>query len=395
MIKKNCIFTIVSKNYLRYAKTLLESIIETSTDCDFYLCLSDKHELEDEIFYKKGVYVVEAINIDLPNFFDMVTRYDVTSFNTAIKPFMFKWLFKNGYKNCVYLDPDIYVYKNLNHLFEKLELEHSALLTPHITQPYYDNCTPGHLDFLKSGLYNLGFIGLSLEKEDVMSFVEWWGNMLQTQCLVDYNKGLFYDQKWCDFIPSFIENVKIISNSGYNVAYWNISHRHLEICQNNLFTTNKDLLVFFHFSGLSEKNLISVHQNRYSTFPNFACKKIFSDYRLKLNKNAKNFRNLSYLYDKTPSGIVLSPIVRQAYRDNNIHPIHGSMKDIEEKLISTCRYVISSQGVLKYTSLMETVYNARPDLQIFFNLSNNGLKKYIKWFHSSGVLEYNIDRRLV
>ena len=42
-------------------------------------------------------------------------------------------------------------------------------------------------------------------------------------------EGLFVDQKWIDLVPGFYPDVGIIHHPGYNVAYWNLHCRRVEI----------------------------------------------------------------------------------------------------------------------------------------------------------------------
>ena len=98
---------------------------------------------------------------------------------------------------------------------------HDAVVTPHLTEPLKDKRKPCDLDILRSGVYNLGFLAVKSTKQ-VRGFIEWWADKLADHCRVAIADGIFVDQKWCDFLPSFVEKVLVDHNPGMNVAYWNL-----------------------------------------------------------------------------------------------------------------------------------------------------------------------------
>ncbi len=57
-------------------------------------------------------------------------KYDILELNTNVKPSFLRYLLNSGIEELVYLDPDIFVYKELTPIFDALS--HSAIvLTPH------------------------------------------------------------------------------------------------------------------------------------------------------------------------------------------------------------------------------------------------------------------------
>ncbi len=41
------------------------------------------------------------------------------------------------------------------------------------------------------------------------------------------HRGLFVDQRWVDFVPGLVADLKILRDPGYNIAYWNLPDRDL------------------------------------------------------------------------------------------------------------------------------------------------------------------------
>src|SRR5690606_7827880 len=134
---RTAVFTIVSNNHLAYARTLTEPLRKSNPSFERFICLVDV--AEDGLAAADGVRIVEASAIGVPHFSDMAFRYDVMEFNTAIKPFTFRWLLEQqGFDRAIYLDPDIFVYRPLAEVEALLDGGASAVLTPHIMRPLED-----------------------------------------------------------------------------------------------------------------------------------------------------------------------------------------------------------------------------------------------------------------
>lgn len=294
-------FTIVSKNYLHYALTVRNSFLKYNKDYGFIIFILDMvNDCETLSTYqelnKKGVdircflAIQKHINVDLNQ---MLINYDILEMNTAIKPFVIEYLFKENYEKVIYLDPDIY-FKNKITKVENLLNDFDIILTPHITKEYPDDIYyPNHQSHLKTGIYNLGFLALK-NTQNSLGLVHWWQNKLFDKCYADFFEHFYVDQKWMDYAPSIFDKVFIFKDSGYNVAYWNLHERSISI-KNNEFYVNNEPLVFYHFSGFNIDNYKEItRQNRYKLDDLGAgYQKIFEEY----NEKIKQFRG-GYFSDK-------------------------------------------------------------------------------------------------
>lgn len=258
---KNLAFTIISKNYLHYALTLRESFLKHNKDYGFIIFLTDiVCDAETMSFYaelnKKGVDIRCFLTIkkyfkDL-DLEDMLVRYDIIELNTAVKPYVFEYLFKEGYQKVIYIDPDIY-FKNKITKLDTLLDEYDVVLTPHTIKQYpNDKANPSHIAVAKSGIYNLGFLALK-NTDNSLELVRFWQTHLFDKCYRDFYRHLYVDQKWMDWTPSIFDKVFILKDCGYNMAYWNLHDRKIHY-KNSEFYANNDLLVFFHFSGFKIDN---------------------------------------------------------------------------------------------------------------------------------------------
>jgi glycosyltransferase involved in cell wall biosynthesis len=239
-------FTICSKNFTAYAKTLFQSVRQFHPDAETYLFLCDEIGPEyqtDSLLFT----VVPLFELDIPDVQGMSTRYNITEFNTAIKPFAFAYLFKKLAKQrVVYVDPDILLVSPLHEVMHEFAQGADCILTPHLLQPAEDvEVSDGKM--LLFGIYNLGFIGLH-NSPNVVEIVDWWARRLEKECVIDLPNGLFVDQKWADLLPAYIVKTSVLHHPGYNVAYWNLSQRVVRQLE-GVWYVNDQPLRFVHFSG--------------------------------------------------------------------------------------------------------------------------------------------------
>jgi glycosyltransferase involved in cell wall biosynthesis len=115
---------------------------------------------------------------------------------------------------------------------------------------------------MRSGTYNLGFLALA-DSTTTRSFLVWWRDRIFDRCVSRVEQGLFVDQKWVDLVPGMFDGVAILTDPGYNVAYWNLHSRRVQV--SDMVEVNGRPLVFFHFSGIDPGQLdgVSRHQDRF------------------------------------------------------------------------------------------------------------------------------------
>jgi hypothetical protein len=314
---KQCAFTICAKNYLAQAITLRESFKKHNEE-DFYIFLSDAVANED----LKDTSVVELNETWIPKWKEMAFKYNVIEFSTAIKPFCFGKLFSEDYKKVIYLDPDMYVVKDLQFVWNTLDNK-SIMLTPHFFE-IYDGKFKGAVSdnsILAVGIYNLGYCALA-DTLNGKKIVTWWKNKLQDQCYDDRDDGTFVDQKWMNFIPAFFpDDVCISHNEGLNVAIWNLHERELIIEDGKYYVKGihgqKDPLSVFHFSGFDPFNNTVINrrhpQFNITAFPSF--KPIIEEYRKAVYENGyKKYHSMMYTFETFNNGEKINGVQRRIFR---------------------------------------------------------------------------------
>lgn len=306
--------TIVSKNYICYARVLAESFLEHHPGGRFFVLLVDRNEGRIDPAREK-FELLEAEELgNVPNLPAFLFKYTLLEANTAIKPFFMEHLIeRHGLGNLTYFDPDILITGPLDELAQHVA-EHSIVLTPHLDQPIDDEAYPGEQAILMSGSYNLGFVALRTT-EVSRRMLRWWQERLYDKCLVRIPEALFVDQKWMDLAPGLFQDVLVLNHPGYNAAYWNLHGR--KITQNGEgWRANDRTLHFFHFSGINPESLegVSKHQDRFRLGDIGGAADLYRLYAKKvLAAGYAECRPWPYAFGKFSNGVAIPDVARSLY----------------------------------------------------------------------------------
>jgi len=305
--------TIVSLNYLPYAKILSNSYYKHHPGGRFFVLVVDR-KINAVDLSEEEYEVVFIEDLHLPEFTSIAFKYNILELNTGIKPSFLKHLFCKGVKKLIYLDPDIQIYKPLDEIFSILD-QREVVLTPHITCPLPLEKRTREQIFLLSGVYNLGFIGLR-SGDTTSRLLDWWEKHCLHLGYLELESGLFVDQKWIGLAPCFFESVHILKHPGCNMAHWNLHERNLTWTEGKWMVNDLFPLVFFHFSGIdpSDTDQISKYQDEYNLTNREDLRELFSSYRLEL-KEAGIFdsRTMHYSFGSYSNGEPIAPLARKIY----------------------------------------------------------------------------------
>lgn len=271
--------TIVSPNYLAYARTVAESYLAHHPDQRFFVLLvartDDLTLLADEVFT-----TVSLAELGVDDLLATAMKYEILELNTNVKPTFLKHLLaKYELEVLTYLDPDIFCYAPFEPVVAALE-GFDAVLTPHLTTPIFNGKQPSEQDLLYNGTYNLGFLAVR-NTPAARGLLDWWERRCLDLGFSEGRTGLFVDQKWMNLAPGLFEGVAILRHRGCNMAYWNLNDRGLGGDATQPLVDGSERLCFFHFSGLAlhDPASLSKNTNRYTlaTRPNLL--PIFAAYK--------------------------------------------------------------------------------------------------------------------
>jgi hypothetical protein len=190
-----------------------------------------------------------------------------------------------------------------------------VVLIPHSLAPVMDGLRPSDIDFMRTGAYNLGFIGLRRGPQ-ALALLDWWEQRCLSHGFNDPGFGTFVDQKWLDLAPAYFGGVHILKHPGCNVAYWNLHERRLAAGATGPLA-NGEPLVFFHFSGVDANapDLLSRHQNRHVPAPGSVLAGLVRDYCARLlAAGHAQFSGLPYGFGTLQDGTPVTPLMRRAAR---------------------------------------------------------------------------------
>lgn len=216
-----------------------------------------------------------------------------------------------------FFDPDIAIFDSLEPLVRALDAS-EILLTPHQLDPEpRENAVAigdNEIASLKWGTYNLGFVGVAnTPGGEGQRFANWWGDRLLDWCEDNLPKGLFTDQKWCDLVPSFFDDVHVLRDPGCNVASWNLSQRHLSFTNAGDITVNASPLRFFHFTKLGP---VGDQMTRRYAHDNPEVLEVWAWYKRAVTKARVSVVPDRYWhYGKFSNGQRIPDDVRRLYRD--------------------------------------------------------------------------------
>jgi glycosyltransferase involved in cell wall biosynthesis len=383
---KTAFYTIVSNNYLHFARTLLQSIRVQHPEASLYCVIVDT-DLEPARQHGDEFTIIELKELNLPSPKEFTFQYSVLELNTAVKPWAMHFLLQAGYDIAVYIDPDITLFKPLVEVMDALKADADIVLTPHLISPITDQKSPTELDIRRSGTYNCGFCATKRTK-NAESFLKWWMQKLEYDCVVDMDRGIFTDQSWIDLTPGLFENVFILRHPGYNVAYWNLAQRKIAKSPSGIWLSNGEPLVFFHFSGINPLNptAFSKHQNRFTLDTLGEAKSLAEQYVEKLLLNgARDFSTFKYGFGVFSNGESIPDSFRREYlRNNQLRSMMSPDPFGKPDALIWSRLGLDHHKT-PITWTMHGLWKSRPDLMREFPLDTEAsIQKFWGWLLREG-----------
>ena len=205
------VFTSCLANYLPKARILGKSLKKIHPDWTFVLVLGEPWPLDEPQTEEPFDRIVYYEELGIKDLTAWLFRHSIVEICTAVKGFAVCHFFEKYQSDkVIYLDPDIQVFNSLEDINRLLD-RYDILLVPHHLKPHDDlnMIVSNELCQMRHGIYNLGFAAFARRAEGI-ACAKWWRDRLYHFCRNDVASGLFTDQRWCDFIPSFFDNYHII-----------------------------------------------------------------------------------------------------------------------------------------------------------------------------------------
>lgn len=222
---------------------------------------------------------------------------------------------KEDCEKLFFFDPDIALFNGMDEVVTLLD-QFSIVLTPHQTDPEMRENTQAIMDneiaSLNYGVFNLGFVAIANIAEG-RRFAAWWAERLADWCWDRLDIGIFVDQKWCNLVPCFFDEVKILRDPGYNVASWNLSQRTMHFDAAGQAQINGRPLRFYHFTKLGP---IGDRMTQRYAADNIEIFELWRWYRLQVEAATDPAIPMGWwAYGKFDTGQPIPKSVRELYRD--------------------------------------------------------------------------------
>jgi len=382
---RTAVFSIISLNYNAYAKTLMESLSANHPEWDRHVLLVDR--CDELAAVGGGLFETTLVeNLPLPNMRAFLFRYDILELNTAVKPSMFAHLRERGYQRVIYLDPDILVVDRLVELEKLLDDGAAVVVTPHLTAPLDDGFRPSEFDILQAGTYNLGFLAIA-DRPAADAFIAWWQDKLEYGAASDQEGGLFTDQKWVDLAPGMFGGFALLRDPGYNLAYWNLSHRPVTK-RDGQWMAGGSPLRFFHFSGFdpADPAPFSRHQNRYTLETIGPARELATDYAARLLRHGYlESRTRPYAFGTFNDGTPIPSAIRWMYRKETALAAAAGADPF------ACVQIFLESDYGGLPIVMRGVWSKHLHVQrVFPDLLGSSRAAFQNWFFKVGAREHSI-----
>jgi len=387
--KTLAIFTIACSNYLSHVRTFVQSARRQYPEARIFFCLAER-AIDPQLTYPEDCEIVLAGELGIQRFNDFAFRYDVMEFNTALKPFMFRFLTETlTFDSVLYFDPDIEIFNRSEKLLDALGSGASFVLTPHLIEPAGPRGEPDDISILRSGVFNLGFMAVGRNDESA-HLLEWWSRHLQFQCINEPETGIFVDQKFIDLLPCLADNVVVHRNPAANLAYWNLSERSLTKDEAG-WLVNGFPLEFFHYSGFdpSRPQRLSKHTRLFTqaTGDLAALLACYAD-RLHANGDSAS-RHSPYSFGFFGNAGPIAGHMRVYFRRHHLAWPTDPFETYEAALYAHDRNDPLSR-------LTRHFWQASAWLQGAFDPAKpEGRASYAKWFEQHGARDLNLDEMCI
>lgn len=267
-MNRRAIVTVVTRNYLAYAKALMRQCEAHEPRADRFVVVADRLPA-GEVADVPNATIVYGDELGIERWPRYSFQYTPFELACALKPHAVRALMSSsGYREIVYLDSDMGLYGPLSPVWKVLEKD-SIVLTPHLLRPMPEGgAQPYETLFAYLGTFNAGFIAVR-DTDTGRAFVNWWMAMLRKDCIVDPPRGVYVDQRWLCLVPGLFPGVCILRHAGVNAGHWTLLQSAWEDRPTKAFSASNVYvdgapLMLFHFSGMTphRPHAYMVNQNR-------------------------------------------------------------------------------------------------------------------------------------
>ena len=216
--------TIIAKNYLAYARVLARSFARAPPGRALPRARHRRHRGLHRRRRTSRSSSSRSTELEIERFERMAALYDVLELSTAVKPWLLRHLLDARGATARRLPrPRHAALRAARRDVRALCASTASCSRPHnlgadaARRPQAERA--GHPDRgrLQPRLRRASTPGAFAD-----ALLDWWAERLETDCIVDPERGFFVDQRWMDFAPGHGRDFHLLRDPGFNVAYWNL-----------------------------------------------------------------------------------------------------------------------------------------------------------------------------
>jgi hypothetical protein len=305
--------TIAAKPMLASARVVARSFRRHHPGVPFHVLLADEPDGAPDAT-AEPYELVRLDDLDLPEPARFRFRYAQQPLSYAATPYLLDHLLDRGYRRLLLIKQESLVLGDLTPVARLLD-EDAVVLTPHLLSPL-DGADAAEREriILLSGIYNLGFCGVSAAPAG-RAFLAWWKDRVREHCLHAVDRGMHFEQRWADLVPGLFRGVHILRDPGTNVGHWSFPERVVRV-DGDAVTADGHPCRLFRFSGYDAEDPDSVtrYHGRLAMEDLGDAAKVFERYRRELAAAGHaECRRLPYAYGCFDNGVEIPDDARRTY----------------------------------------------------------------------------------
>lgn len=302
--------SLISANFLPYARVLAESVHAHHADARVFVVLVDGAADQPP---EPGIELLTPADIGCDDA-ELAVRalaYQTQAVTSSLKAHALAYALRRAGGPVLLLDADILVCDDLGPVVDKVQ-RHTVLLSPHSNRPLPTSA--GDEAFLVSGVFNGGFVGAAPGAE---AFCAWWGARIARRCIRDTARGLMLSQGWLDLVPAMFD-AGVERDPGVNVMGHNLHGRDIERDADGRWSIEGVPLRFFHFNSVDPGDPTRLGRVAEASWTDFdgrpGVAELHAEYLQRLRDHGWPTAP-SGRFTTFPDGRPITPAMRRAYLD--------------------------------------------------------------------------------
>ena len=399
-----CLAMLCTRHFLPFARTAVQAFLEHHPDAiPVVLVVDADHPCDIEI---DGAEIRTGREVVGARFPFLLLKYTGFEICAASKSYLLEHLVDSGrFRKIVFLDADVLVMSPMTALLEGLD-DHDFVACPHLVAPFPLRPSaperPSLGEVASVGILNTGIIGVR-SGPAAKRFLATWREMVSAPGAFSGRESPQTEQIAFNWVISFGPDVQVLTDTAYNVAYWNLHERTLGCgsleprpSATPPFTVDGRPLVAFHFSGFvpAKPRVLSVHDGRHSLYLLPTVARLISHYMDRLSANGLPQDGLDdYSMDRLPSGVSLGPVVRDTFKalEATLDVSSDPWTDEGERryCAALVRPIQGSDSLLP--AVLKTIYEQGSWLRSYSPDADLRPERAIEWFMAHGLRAFGLE----